>query len=125
VRWALAHPAHYRVMFRPELVDIEGFPATKAQAQRAWNLLAARVEQLVAEGTVEPAEADVTAMLLWSTVHGISMLVLDGRSPLPAFRGDGLAGAEAVARAVAAHLGGARPAPASAPGGRAPAGVRK
>jgi AcrR family transcriptional regulator len=81
LRWALGHPAHYRVMFRPELVALERFPDTQEVARRAWQVFADRVAELVEAGRLRADQAEAAALLVWSSVHGLATLLLDGPPP--------------------------------------------
>lgn len=78
VDFARAHPAHFRVMFRPELVDLEAYPEGKAQADRAYQALEQLVAGVVEDGGWPAAEAQGLVLVAWSFVHGLSSLVLDG-----------------------------------------------
>jgi AcrR family transcriptional regulator len=78
VRFALAHPGHFRVMFRPDLVALERHPGAAVQAKRALDALAALVDRLVAVGTIAPEERQDVLTAAWSLVHGLSVLLLDG-----------------------------------------------
>ncbi|TNE89146.1 MAG: TetR/AcrR family transcriptional regulator [Deltaproteobacteria bacterium] len=75
VRFAVDHPEHHRIMFTSELspeVDVDGPSA----ADEAFALL---VEQAAAVSESEDPEA--AAFAYWSLVHGMSMLIIDGRVP--------------------------------------------
>ena len=71
LRWAVDHPGHYRLLFRPDLVDLERYPDTRAAGDAAWAELAGHARQL-------PGDPDLNAAVLWSTVHGAATLYLDG-----------------------------------------------
>ncbi|MFN4112415.1 MAG: TetR/AcrR family transcriptional regulator [Sphingomonadaceae bacterium] len=73
VRFALAHPALFRLMFsqgNPE--DFE-----HRQEDRARDLLTRMSRDLAGD----PVEAERLAMQAWAIAHGIAMLMLDGRFP--------------------------------------------
>lgn len=76
LKFAFEYPAWFRVMFGPRGVDvrvpISGQPSTYSmllELVRAWNLNIPEV------GTEEQA------VVLWSGVHGITVLALDGALP--------------------------------------------
>jgi len=73
VRFALRHPGLYRVMFRPELVNMQRFPAAEASSERAH----AQLQRLVAV-LGQPGDPGVQATLHWSIVHGLACLLVDG-----------------------------------------------
>ncbi len=97
VGWAVAHPAHYQVMFRPELVD-ESDPA---HAEALGGLRRALLDSLRAgrpgedrtvpghaarpgETNGEEDDIPVLGLAAWSIVHGFVTLALAGSLPLPA-----------------------------------------
>lgn len=86
VRFALAHPGHFRVMFRPDLVALERHPQAQEQAKRALGALAALVEREIASGTISPDQREEVLAAAWSLVHGLSVLLLDGPPGLPGSR---------------------------------------
>jgi AcrR family transcriptional regulator len=77
VTFALERPVYFRLMFRPELLNLSRFPSTQAAGKRAYAVL----EGLVAEkaGKRTPAaKREVMASMHWAMVHGLASLVLDG-----------------------------------------------
>lgn len=72
IRWALQHPGHYAVMFRPELVD-EGDPEHRAAFAGLSQLLSAGA------GSAERAgELSDRARAAWSMAHGFATLAQAG-----------------------------------------------
>ncbi|WP_326604113.1 TetR/AcrR family transcriptional regulator [Streptomyces sp. NBC_01799] len=91
VRFATGHPAHFQVMFQPELYRPDD-PELLAAKTRAAQALRAGVTGLPAEGRGDdPRLAGVAA---WSLAHGYATLLLSGnlndplgdRNPEEAFR---------------------------------------
>ncbi|MEU2234324.1 TetR/AcrR family transcriptional regulator [Streptomyces vietnamensis] len=90
VRFAVAHPAHFQVMFQPDLHRADD-PELLAAKERAATELRAGVTALPA-GTDAPRDTGVAA---WSLAHGFATLLLTrnldaplgGRDPGEAFRG--------------------------------------
>lgn len=78
VRFAITRSAHFRLMFRPDVVDIEQYPEAKAQAERAYAALEQLVGAAVGEGFLPARLAQGTVVLSWAFVHGLSSLFLDG-----------------------------------------------
>ncbi|MEX0342020.1 MAG: WHG domain-containing protein [Erythrobacter sp.] len=72
VRFALAHPALFRLMFT------QGRPADGSKKpDEARALLTANTQALASD----PERAEILALQAWSIAHGIAMLMLDGRIP--------------------------------------------
>ncbi len=72
VRFALAHPALFRLMFT------RGAPSAKAEEpDPARALLTANSRALARD----PARSERLALQAWSIAHGVAMLMLDGRIP--------------------------------------------
>ncbi len=75
VHFAIDCPAHFDVMFRPDLLQVED-PGLLAAQQRAWAVLRAGVDSKAAAGVVGDAAAAVVAG--WSLVHGLAVLAASG-----------------------------------------------
>ena len=93
VRFAVRHPAHFAVMYRPELLR-DGDPALAAARRRASDVLYGGVESAAPD-----ADALRAGVAAWSLVHGLATLYL-GRNLPPALGDD----PEAIARDAARFL---------------------
>jgi AcrR family transcriptional regulator len=78
VEFACAHPAHFRIMFRPELVNLDNYPSALAEGANAFALLTRVVHDAVEAGLPGVPSGDALVATLWSTVHGLACLILDG-----------------------------------------------
>lgn len=79
VRFAIDHPAHYRVMFGRFVESCEKDAALIQEASGAFEVL---VHALVAQqqaGLVRRDDPVLQARFIWAAVHGIAMLVIDGQ----------------------------------------------
>ncbi|WP_419995589.1 TetR/AcrR family transcriptional regulator [Streptomyces boninensis] len=74
VRFAADHPAHFKVMFRPDLVRPDNPELTLAQALTAERLRAG-VASLPQTDTTDPR---MTGIAAWSLAHGFATLLLSG-----------------------------------------------
>lgn len=72
VRWAVAHPDHYRVMFGADIGKAD-HPGLAAAGEQAFGDL---VDALT--GLVDGADARAVAAPLWSLVHGVASLAIGG-----------------------------------------------
>lgn len=101
IEWALAHPAHFAVMFRPDLVDQQDADLQAALAGLARSLMVG-----VADFTGRPEtggpETNPLALAAWSLTHGFATLALAGNLPGQATPG----GRATLARAVLRNLAG-------------------
>jgi AcrR family transcriptional regulator len=78
VRFAVANPSHYRVMFGGFLARPSPDPALAEEASGAFQVL---VDALVAQqqaGLVRKDDPLQLARFIWALVHGIAMLAIDG-----------------------------------------------
>jgi AcrR family transcriptional regulator len=78
VRFAVAHPAHFEVMFRLDALD----PADTrfaAASEAAYGLLLATIGRCQAEGRLHGRSPELVAVSAWSMVHGLSALWISGR----------------------------------------------
>jgi len=78
VRFALAHPSHFEVMFRMDVLNRDD-PAFLAASEAAYALLTATIERCRAAGRLHGQSAEVVAVSAWSLVHGLAALWLSGR----------------------------------------------
>ena len=94
VRFGIGHPSHLRVMFGRD-TSTEHRPEERLvrESERAYRVLTDTVEALAATARGDSGPVDELAFVLWSLVHGMTMLWLDG--PARSFPG-GQAGFETV-----------------------------
>jgi AcrR family transcriptional regulator len=78
VRFALAQPAHFRLMFRPSLVPSDAV-AHDAAPREAFQVLLDAVSEVLQDSGIR-AHIDQRGLTLvaWAIVHGASELLLDG-----------------------------------------------
>lgn len=77
LRFALAHRAHFEVMWRDDLLDGGSAPLAAA-GDATFAHLAEGVRAAQAEGWAPGADPRDAAYLAWSTVHGLAALWLAG-----------------------------------------------
>ena len=99
VRFAVSHPGHFAVMFRPDLVDRDDPELLRASAASAAMLYGPVDSVANVEGEAESRRIAATAA--WALVHGIATLWLQG-----SFRGNTgpIGDPETLTRAAARHL---------------------
>jgi AcrR family transcriptional regulator len=77
VRFAVADPGVYAVMFRPERVDITATEYQR-QGEAAFHQLVDLVAAAQADGWQPDRRAEHLAAVLWANVHGLADLTLHG-----------------------------------------------
>ena len=75
--FALAHPAHFAVMWQRDLLHQDD-PELAAAGQATFELLLGGVRDVQAEGWAAGSEPQTVAYLAWSVVHGLATLWLSG-----------------------------------------------
>ncbi|MFE1285415.1 TetR/AcrR family transcriptional regulator [Streptomyces sp. NPDC058751] len=83
VRFAIEHPGLYRTAFCRTAAAVEhdftGIEAPGAGAEfAAFRELSDTLDALVATGRMRPENRPAAEAAAWSTVHGLSLLILDG-----------------------------------------------
>jgi AcrR family transcriptional regulator len=79
VRFAVAHPAHYRVMFGGFVESCSKDAGFIQEAQAAFQVLVDSLVEQQRAGLVRRDDPLMLARFIWSVVHGIAMLVIDGQ----------------------------------------------
>ena len=79
VRFAIEHPAHYRVMFGPEIPDKRLYERLHAAAAACFEDLRESVRACQSQGYLSGAEVDFHARRSWALVHGLALLFIDGQ----------------------------------------------
>jgi AcrR family transcriptional regulator len=90
VRFAVANPSHYRVMFGGFVHDSATDPELAQEGAGAFQALVDALVALQRSGSVRRDEPLQLARFIWAVVHGIAMLTIDGRLGPPAADSDEL-----------------------------------
>jgi AcrR family transcriptional regulator len=77
VRFAVAHPGYFRVMYRSNLGGWVDHPSVLEAAQLSFVLLTSTAHEAVAAGKVDIDVMDFV-LAAWSVVHGLATLWVDG-----------------------------------------------
>lgn len=79
VEFAVAHPAHYRIMFGDALpADCQGEGASAA-GDAAFQTLIDGITACQEAGVIGGGDPMPYAVAAWSSVHGLALLLIDGR----------------------------------------------
>jgi AcrR family transcriptional regulator len=79
VHFALTHPNLYRVLFHPLLAERSEQSELAATSMAAFDQLRRRIERAMAAGAIRQGDVTASAVALWSSVHGVCILLLDGQ----------------------------------------------
>ena len=99
IEWALAHPAHFQVMFRPDLAD-EADPALQTALGELAGALMLGAADFAGRDQPGNPRTNPVALAAWSLTHGFATLALAGNLPM----GDTPAERAEVIRSVLRHL---------------------
>jgi AcrR family transcriptional regulator len=80
VQYALAHPAHLRVMFSAETADKSRYPELASAAQEVHETLVKQIAEGQRQGAVAAGDPDELSFAAWSMVHGCAILLIDGQA---------------------------------------------
>jgi AcrR family transcriptional regulator len=87
VRFALAHPRLFRLMFGSDFDERDHFPDLAAAGDVAFAVLLDAAEAaLQSRGDHDPDHLVLTVAACWSSVHGLATLAMDGRLRFAAAR---------------------------------------
>jgi AcrR family transcriptional regulator len=77
VRFAIAEPALFEVMFRADILDLRD-PDLISATDGAYSLLTSTVRRCVAEGALSGRDPALVTLAAWSLVHGLATLWTSG-----------------------------------------------
>jgi AcrR family transcriptional regulator len=79
VRFAVANPSHYRVMFGGFVDPDACEPELAAEAAGAFQALVDALAALQRDGIMRAEDSVTMARFVWAVVHGVAMLGIDGQ----------------------------------------------
>jgi AcrR family transcriptional regulator len=79
VNFAVAHPSHYRVMFGRFIESCAKDPEFVEEATAAFQVLVDSLVEQQKAGVIRRDDPIMLARFIWSVVHGIAMLAIDGQ----------------------------------------------
>jgi AcrR family transcriptional regulator len=83
VRFAVVHPAHYRVMFGGHVRDASPDSELAKEGAGAFQVLVDALISQQEQGLVRRDNPLALAQYIWANVHGIAMLAIDGQLKQP------------------------------------------
>ncbi|MBG0814592.1 TetR/AcrR family transcriptional regulator [Planomonospora sp. ID82291] len=88
VGFARREPNTFRMLTHPSLADKSRHPDLLEASNRAFDVLREAVLRAQDDGHVAPASPAALALTAWSTVHGISALIVDDQLAAKGYTGD-------------------------------------
>lgn len=82
VKFAIAHPAHYRVMFSTFRVEQGNDSSLNEVAGKAFAVMVDAISAGQAMGAIQPGNPCQLAWITWSLVHGLALLLIDRQLPI-------------------------------------------
>jgi AcrR family transcriptional regulator len=79
VEFAVSNPVHYQMMFGNEIREEHRSPELVTAGGKAFNELLSAVKICQDEKKIKQLDPFIIANTLWSMVHGISSLLIDGQ----------------------------------------------
>lgn len=79
VRFAVENPSHYRVMFGAAIFGGAEDPELEREGQAAFQALVDALGEQQRDGSIVMDNPLQLALYIWSLVHGVAMLAIDGR----------------------------------------------
>jgi AcrR family transcriptional regulator len=79
VRFAVANPSHYRVMFGGFVDPKACEPELEAEAAGAFQALVDALAALQGDAIMRAEDTVKMARFVWAVVHGVAMLAIDGQ----------------------------------------------
>ncbi|HTX89647.1 MAG TPA: TetR/AcrR family transcriptional regulator [Anaerolineales bacterium] len=77
ISFAMSDPAHFKVTFSGVVEKEKDYPAFVEMSKKSFGLVVRIVTDCQAAGILKPGPAEVTAVSVWSLVHGIASLLIE------------------------------------------------
>jgi AcrR family transcriptional regulator len=81
VRFALDNPDQLRLMFSGTEIERERYPSLYAASKRAFHLLTGLITRGQQAGTIVFGSLEEQALVVWSTIHGLAILLVENQFP--------------------------------------------
>jgi AcrR family transcriptional regulator len=82
IAFALRHPARTRLMFSGIATNEAAYPTLYQMAKASFYALMEVVARGQAVGNIRGDDPKIPTLTLWSTMHGLAMLLIDGQIPV-------------------------------------------
>jgi AcrR family transcriptional regulator len=79
IQFALREPAHFKITLSSVVDKEQEYPAFLAMTHQAFGLLLEVTQACQQAGILKPGPSEQMAVSVWSTVHGLTSLILEGQ----------------------------------------------
>lgn len=79
VEFARSDPDHFKITLSGVVEKEKDYPAFVQASQQTFALVVGLVQDCQAAGVLRPGPADLMAVGVWSTVHGLASLLIEGQ----------------------------------------------
>jgi AcrR family transcriptional regulator len=107
VDFALTEPALMREMFSGLTINRMDHPSLHEESKVALGIVIQMVEHAQASGSIIQGSSDKVALVIWSMVHGLAMLLLENQLPMVTVDPNGID--DIIRQSVATLYDGLRP----------------
>ncbi|TMA71604.1 MAG: TetR/AcrR family transcriptional regulator [Deltaproteobacteria bacterium] len=83
VRFAVDHPAHFRVMFGPVVLDKTIYPTLGTVTIGSFDAITQAIADCQRSGALRAGDPRLAAVALWTLAHGVAALAVDRQIPPP------------------------------------------
>jgi AcrR family transcriptional regulator len=79
IQFAAREPDHFKITFSGVVEKEDAYPELVNAAQNCFGSLTRIAARCQAEGILTPGPAEVAAVIMWGSIHGLATLKLDGQ----------------------------------------------
>jgi AcrR family transcriptional regulator len=79
IQFAMNEPDRFKLMFSSVIEKEKDYPEFIAASQENFQQLVSVIETCQQAGLLKPGPSDLMAVSVWSSVHGMIMLILEGQ----------------------------------------------
>jgi AcrR family transcriptional regulator len=79
IDFAMTDPAHFKITFSGAVAHEKNYPALVEMTRKSFEGVQQIVANCQAAAILSPGPSDVAAVGVWSQVHGLALLLLDGQ----------------------------------------------
>ena len=104
VKFAVAHPAHFRIMFAQELAKSRATPTAEQTAMAVFSELTGEIRKGQKSGALRGDSPLGLALACWSIAHGLAAILIEGLLTRRELATAATLSPEDLTRVVTAHL---------------------